>query len=150
MTNRIAVYAAVAVAAFGVTATSVARADGPDLIAVRQAAFDMNAGSFGLIRATVAAKGDVKPLGDVAGGIAKWAALIPVMFPKGTETGDNTKALPEIWSDPAGFKKAAADFGASATKLAELAKAGDLEGVTAETKVLGSACGACHKVYRAK
>jgi cytochrome c556 len=147
MTKRFALGAVAALAVFG---SAAARADGPDLIAVRQAAFDMNAGSFGLIRMTVATKGDVKPLENVAKGLAKWAAVIPSMFPKGTETGDNTKALPEIWSDPAGFQKVAMEFGASATKLAELAKAGDLDGVAAETKVLGDGCGACHKTYRAK
>lgn len=150
MKNRLVSYAVVALAISGFAAASAARAEGPDLIALRQAAFDMNNGSFGQIRAIVAAKGDVKPLENTAKGMAKWGALIPAMFPKGTETGGNTKAMPEIWSDAAGFKKDAADFAEAATKLAELAKAGDLDGVTAQTKVLGETCGACHKAYRAK
>jgi len=148
MKNRLILGAAVVVAMMGL-GEGRAAAD-VDLIAVRQAAFDMNSGTFLYLRAVVAAKGDVKPLENPAKGLAKWAALIPSMFPKGTETGDNTKALPEIWSDPAGFQKVAASFGETATKVAEAAKAGDAELVATEVKALGDACGACHKTYRAK
>lgn len=127
-----------------------ARADGLDPIAVRQAAFSLNNGDFAFIRSVVEAKGDVKPLEVPAKAIAKWAAVIPTMFPKGSETGGNTKALPEIWSDSAGFQKVALQLGEAATKLATDAKAGDADAVTADTKMLGQACGACHRTYRAK
>jgi cytochrome c556 len=129
---------------------SAARADGLDPIAVRQAAFSLNNGDFAFIRSVVAAKGDVKPLEVPASAIAKWAAVIPSMFPKGTETGGNTKALPEIWSDQAGFQKIALALGSAATKLAADAKAGETDAVAADTKALGEQCGACHKAYRAK
>jgi cytochrome c556 len=127
-----------------------ARADGLDPIAVRQAGFSLNNGDFAFIRSVVGAKGDVKPLEVPAKAMAKWAAVIPTLFPKGTETGGDTKALPEIWSDPAGFQKIAVAFGEAATKLATDAKAGDTDLVTADTKALGEQCGACHKAYRAK
>jgi cytochrome c556 len=145
MTKRIALCAAIMLAGLG-----TARADGLDPIAVRQAAFSLNNGDFAFIRSVVAAKGDVKPLEVPASAIAKWAAVIPTMFPKGTETGGNTKALPEIWSDQAGFQKIALALGSAATKLATDAKAGDAETVAADTKALGEQCGACHKAYRAK
>ena len=133
------------VAGFG-----VARADGPDIIAVRQAGFAMQGGNFAFIRAVVAAKGDVKPLEVPAKAIAKWSAVIPTVFPKGTETGDDTKALPEIWSDPSGFQKIAAKLNEVALKLASDAAAGNADDVASDTKLLGEQCGACHKVYRAK
>ncbi len=141
---------AVVLSAVSVVMAGAARADGPDLIAVRQAAFALNGGDFAFIRSVVGAKGDVKPLEVPAKAIAKWAAVIPTMFPKGTETGDDTKALPEIWSDMAGFQKAAMTMGTVATKLADSAKAGDAEAVAADTKALGEACGGCHRPYRAK
>jgi len=128
----------------------VARADGLDPIAVRQAGYDLQNGDFAFIRSVVAAKGDVKPLEGPAKAIARWAALIPTLFPKGTETGGDTKALPEIWSDPAGFQKIAMAASDAATKLAVAAKAGDADEVAADTKLLGEQCGACHKGYRAK
>jgi cytochrome c556 len=145
MTKRIALCAAIMLAGLG-----VARADGLDPIAVRQAGFSLQNGDFAFIRSVVAAKGDVKPLEVPAKAIAKWAAVIPTMFPKGTETGGDTKALPEIWSDPAGFQKIALALGEAATKLATDAKTGDADVVAADMKLVGEQCGACHKAYRAK
>ncbi|MFL5254482.1 MAG: c-type cytochrome [Rhodopila sp.] len=140
----------IAVAAFILFAgAGVAQAQTPDPIALRQATFDLNSGTFTLARTIVANKLDVKPIENPARGMAKWAALIPSMFPKGSDKGD-TKALPEIWSDPAGFKKAADEFGAASTKLADAAKAGDADAVAVATKAVGDACGACHKAFRAK
>jgi cytochrome c556 len=150
MKKQRALYAVIALAALAVTSPVVARADGPDLIAVRQAGFSLQNSDFAYIRAVVAAKGEVKPLEAAGQAIAKWAAVIPTMFPKGTETGGNTKALPTIWSDPAGFQKIALALGEAATKLATDAKAGDADLVAADTKALGEQCGACHKTYRAK
>src|ERR1700761_2348278 len=104
----------------------VARADGLDPIAVRQAGMALAGGDFAYIRAVIAAKGDVKPLDVPAKAIGKWAALIPVLFPPGSDKGGNTKALPEIWSDRAGFEKIATALGVAADKLAVAAKAGDV------------------------
>jgi cytochrome c556 len=145
MTKRIALVAAVLLA--GLTG---ARADGLDPIALRQAGMALQNGDFAYIRAVVKAQGDVKPLEVPAKAIAKWAAVIPSVFPTGTETGGNTKALPEIWSDPAGFRKIAVALGDAADKLAAAAKAGDTEAVAADTKLMGEQCGACHKAYRVK
>jgi cytochrome c556 len=150
MTKRIALCAAIALAAMGTASIGVARAEGIDLIAIRQAGMAMQAGDFAFIRSVVAAKGDVKPLEAPAKAIAKWAAVIPSVFPKGTEKGGDTKALPEVWSDSAGFQKISVSLGEAATKLATDAKAGDLDAVTADAKLLGEQCGACHKTYRAK
>ncbi|HBK04301.1 MAG TPA: hypothetical protein DDZ81_00370 [Acetobacteraceae bacterium] len=150
MTKRIALCAVAVLAALTVGPLGAARAEGLDPIAARQAAFSLNNGNFAFIRSVVQAKGDVKPLEVPAKAIAKWAAVIPTMFPKGSEQGGDTKALPEIWSDSAGFQKAAMRLGEAATKLATDAKAGDAAAVAADTKALGEACGACHKAFRAK
>jgi cytochrome c556 len=98
----------------------------------------------------VAAKGDITKLEDPAKAIARWIRQFPTQFPKGTEEGHNTRALPAIWSDPEGFQKAANNLADAATKLAELAKAGDAEAVAAQVKVVGDACAACHKTFRAR
>ena len=127
-----------------------ARAADLDPIAVRQAGYALNGGDFAYIRSVVKAKGDVKPLEVPAKAIAKWAAVVPTLFPKGSEKGHDTKALPEIWSDPAGFRKIAMKLGDAATKLATDAKAGNADAVAADTKLMGQQCAACHKAYRAK
>jgi len=133
-----------------VATMGAARADGLDPIAIRQAGMSLTSGDFAFIRSVVAAKGDVKPLEVPAKAIAKWAALIPAVFPAGSDKGGDTKALPEVWSDRAGFEKIAVALGAAADKLAVSAKAGDVDAVEADTKALGGQCGACHKGYRAK
>jgi cytochrome c556 len=145
MTKQIALCAILMLAGLG-----AARADGLDAIAIRQTGMSLQAGDFGYIRAVLKDKGDVKQLEAPAKAIAMWADLIPAVFPKGSETGGDTKALPEIWSDPAGFKKIAVALGDAATKLAAAAKADNAEEVAADAKLMGEQCGACHKGYRAK
>jgi cytochrome c556 len=145
MRNRIALCAAIML-----TAISVARADGLDPIAVRHAGMALTNGDFAFIRSVVVAKGDVKPLEGPAKAISMWSALIPAVFPAGSDKGGDTKALPEIWSDRAGFEKIAMALGAAADKLAIAAKAGDADEVAANAKTMGEQCGACHRAYRAK
>jgi cytochrome c556 len=123
---------------------------GYDPIETRQAGQDLLNATFLGIRAVVAAKGDVKTLEAPAKAMARWIKQFPTQFPKGSEEGHDTKALPAVWSDPAGFQKAADNLADAATKLAELAKAGDAEAVAAQVKVVGEACGACHRTYRAR
>ena len=146
MTKKLALAAAMVLAVAG----SASAQSGPNLIEIRQVGMALQTGDFGGINAVVTLKGDVKPLEARAKAIARWAALIPSLFPAGTQTGNNTKALPEIWSDSAGFQKAAMALGAAATELADAAKSGDADAVAVKIKAVGEACGACHKAYRAK
>src|SRR3954452_6976939 len=125
--NKIVLLAVVAIAT-----TGIARAQSIDVIETRQAGQDLLAGTYAGIRAVVAAKGDVKTLENPAKYMARWLRQYPSLFPKGSDQGHDTKALPTIWTDTAGFQKAALDTAEAATKLAELAKAGDAEGVAAQ------------------
>ena len=145
MTRKLTLLAVLALATAG-----SAWAQGVDVIETRQAGQDVYAGTFAGIRAVVAAKGDVKTLENPSKYMARWIKQFPTLFPKGSETGHDTKALPVIWTDMAGFQKAANDSADASMKMAELAKAGDLDGVAAQIKVLGDTCGACHRTYRAK
>lgn len=145
MTRRLAILVVLALATAG-----VARAEGYDPIETRQAGQDLLAGTYAGIKVVVTDKGDVKTLETPAKAMARWIRQFPTQFPKGSEEGHNTKALPPVWSDTAGFVKAANDLAEAATKLAELAKAGDADGVAAQVKVVGDACAACHRTYRAR
>jgi cytochrome c556 len=145
MTNKLAFLAVLVVATAG-----VARAEGSDPIETRQAGQDLLAGTYAGVKVVVTDKGDVKTLETPAKAMARWIRQFPTQFPKGSEEGHNTKALPAIWSDPAGFLKAANDLADAATKLAELAKVGDTDGVAAQVKAVGDACAACHRTYRAR
>ena len=132
------------------TRCGVAHADGPDPIETRQAGQDLMASNFSGINAVVAAKGDVKTLEFPAKSMARWFRQFPTQFPKGSEQGHNTKAQPTIWTDPAGFQKIATTMADAADKLARLAKAGDVEGVISQVRVIGDTCGSCHRTYRAR
>jgi len=148
MRKTLALAAMLAVAATGV---GVAQAQsGPNLIETRQVGFSLLAGDFAGIRAVATAKGDVKTLENPGKAMARFAAIIPSLFPQGTAAGNNTKALPEIWSDNAGFQKAAAALGDAAGALVKASAAGDAAGVDAAIKAVGDACGACHRTYRAR
>jgi len=118
-----------------------------NIIETRQAGQDLLSGDFAGIRAVVAAKGDLTKLEDPAKAMVRWMKQFPTTFPAGSDKPP-TKALPAVWSDPTGFHKAADDFIAAAEKLSQLAKAGDAEAMTAQVKVVGDACAACHRTYR--
>jgi cytochrome c556 len=120
------------------------------VILTRQAAFEMQGGVATGMKDAVDRKADVKKYADSAKALADYAAIIPSLFPPGTETGGDTHALPKIWSDRAGFEKAAADYGAAAKTLGAKASAGDAEGFATAFQAMGKTCGACHRAYRAK
>jgi cytochrome c556 len=130
------------------TAAAAGRRDDADqLIAARQAGFKLQGAAFGGMKAVIDAKGDVKTQAFAASAVAGWARALPGLFPAGSD-GGMTKALPTIWSDRAGFEKAAATLATEAGKLADLAKAGDQPGFAAQWVVVRGACSACHDTYR--
>jgi cytochrome c556 len=145
MTRKLAVLSVLAMATAGAAGAAVY-----DPIETRQAGQDLLLGTFSGIRAVVAAKGDVKTLEVPAKAIARWITQFPTQFPKGSDQGHNTKALPAVWTETAEFQTDADNLAKEATKLAELAKAGDTEAVAAQVKVVGDACATCHKTFRAK
>jgi cytochrome c556 len=120
----------------------------PNIVETRQAGQDLLAGDFAGIRAVIAAKGDVKTLEGPAKAMARWIRQFPTQFPAGSDKISGTKALPAVWSDPAGFQKAADTMADASDKLAVLAKAGDADAVASQVKIVGEACGACHRAYR--
>jgi cytochrome c556 len=76
-------------------------------------------------------------------------AKLPTLFPAGSDqsTGTTkTQALPTVWSDPAGFKAAAAKMSGDAQ--AAMA-ATDQASFTTAFQTVQADCGACHKTYRA-
>ena len=123
------------------------RSDADALIAARQAAFKLSGATFGGMKATIDAGGDVTKLAFSARALTDWAHAMPGLFPRGSD-GGKTEALPTVWSDRAGFVGAAAAYEAAARKLGDLAKAGDAAGVAAQWTALRNTCSACHDKYR--
>ncbi len=70
--------------------------------------------------------------------------------PPGSEHGDNTKALPAIWTDRATFNTDAQNLANAAAKLEQVAHAGDQAAFAQQVQVVGEACVTCHKQFRAR
>lgn len=120
------------------------------LIETRQSGQDVVYGVVADMKAAVAAKADPKQYADGAMALSRWFKNFPSLFPAGTESGHDTKAKPEIWSDTAGFIKASQAASDAAAALAAAAKSGDQAEFAAKFQALGQTCGACHKVYKVK
>ena len=132
---------------FGLGGAALAQTFDP--IQTRKAGQDVLSGTFAGVKAVITLKGDVKTLEAPGRAIQKWAIVLPTLFPPGSDKGD-TKAAPAIWTDRAGFEKAAMALSAAGEKLSVAAKAGDETAVAAAFKEIGETCGACHKDYRLK
>jgi cytochrome c556 len=147
----IAISALVLGAAFAGNAAAQSAADE---IAKRQALMKLIGASFGSIKAAIDSKdaGQIKAAEGRARAIAAASATIPTFFPAGSDAkAGKTAALDKIWSDAAGFKKAAGDLGATVTKLADALKSGDAAASLAAFGAVGKdGCGGCHGAYRAK
>lgn len=132
--------------------TSVHSADEPQNVAkYRQSVMKAIGGHTGAIAGVV--KGEVSYAGHVEGharAIAELAKLIPSIFPQGTGPDKaETRALPKIWEDWAGFEAAAKRLQEEAAKLAEVAKGGDAAAIGEQMGNMGKkGCGGCHKPFR--
>jgi cytochrome c556 len=102
-----------------------------------------------------AIKGIIDAKGPTSGAVAHAAKVKELavahvkLYPKGSDKGD-TKALPVIWTDWAGFEAANTASANAADAMATAAGSGSLEALTAAFGATGKTCGACHEKYRAK
>ena len=94
------------------------------IVAARQSAYALSAGSFAAMKAAADAGADVHSLVLPARTLARWARTLPSLFPAGTNL-PSSKALPAVWSDRAGFEARAAAYADAAQALAEAAQSGD-------------------------
>lgn len=121
-----------------------------DFILIRQDIMRLQLATVGGLKNAIDAKVDVKRLADRADALAGSGKIIPLVFPKGSESGHPTKALASVWAQRADFEKDAGNLVEAAEKLSVLAKADDSDGFAAQWKVTADTCSACHKQYRAK
>jgi len=83
--------------------------------------------------------------------IAEFAPQVLSWFPEGSgpETGRETRAKAEIWSDAPTFRDRALAFETEATRFAQVAQSGDLAAIRAGIGALGDSCKNCHDRFRA-
>ena len=124
---------------------------GSDIIAVRQASMDMSVMTLRSMGDAMKAGNEAKSQGFQAAVLAKWAKVLPHMFPAGTAKGEmsaNTQALPAIWKDRAGFDNAAANYQAATARLVSLATTNDTAAFTKQLEQVNQACMSCHARYK--
>ncbi|HWE52593.1 MAG TPA: cytochrome c [Bryobacteraceae bacterium] len=125
---------------------------GSDAIAARQASLDMSSLTFRSMRDAIKEGREAKSQGYPAAVLAKWARVLPRMFPPGTgqgETSVNSQARPAVWRDRPGFERAAANYVDVTTRLAALAAANDTPEFTRQLDAVDRACSLCHAGYKA-
>jgi cytochrome c556 len=137
------IFVVVAVA-IGVTAVTAQ----PDPIAARKALMKKNAKHGKSVNAMI--KGEAPfDAAAVNAAFAQWgdtAAQLPKLFPDNSKGGD-TRALPKIWTDRAGFDARIGGFAKAVA--AGKSKASSLEGLKASYPAVSKACADCHEGYRA-
>ncbi|MGA1598330.1 MAG: c-type cytochrome [bacterium] len=86
-------------------------------------------------------------IADHAVAIQNAARIIPSMFPEGSDFGD-TDAKENIWTDRAGFEKAAKRLEEASGVLVQAAQSGNMKAVGGAVGKVGGACKGCHDDYR--
>jgi cytochrome c556 len=120
-----------------------------DVIKERQENRKQTAAAMRAIKAVIDAKGPTAPAVEQAAKLKQLEMAFDKMFPAGSDKGE-TKALPTVWSDRAGFQAASKNADAAYDKLAVAAGSGDMAALTAAFGDTGKACGACHDKFRVK
>lgn len=120
-----------------------------DAIKYRKAGMTMMAAHFG--RVAGMAQGKIPFDAKVAAENAEVATMLSKLpyagFMAGTDKGD-TRAKPEIWTEPDKFRAAATRMQDEMAKLNAAAKAGNLDALKASAGEVGKACKGCHDDYR--
>ncbi|MBP0466924.1 cytochrome c [Roseomonas sp. PWR1] len=132
-----------ALAAIGTAGTAMAQ----DVISQRRDGLRGMGRHMEAIKAVTDARGDTRPLVARIDEMITFYNGLPALFPAGSGTGD-TRALPTIWSDRAGFEQANANTVTQLTALRAAAASGDVAATTAAFGQTGASCGTCHRPYR--
>jgi cytochrome c556 len=146
--NRL-VFAAAAAISLGAALPAAAQFQKPeDAIKYRKSAMTVMANHFGRIGAMVNGRVpfDAATVQANAEVVATLSKLPFTGFIDGTSTGD-TKAKPEIWTEPAKFKAAQTKMQEEVVKLNAAAKTGNLDQIKAAFGETGKSCKACHDAY---
>lgn len=123
-----------------------------DAIKYRQSALSVMGTHFGRIGAMVNGRVpfDAKVAADNADIVAVMAKLPWAGFGNGTETGGNTQAKPEIWTEQVKFKENSEKMIVETVKLAAAAKTGNLDALKTSFAATADSCKTCHDAFRNK
>jgi len=120
-----------------------------DAVKYRKNALFVMQQNFGRIAGMASGKipFDAKVAADSAE-VAEFVGRLPwVAFGDGTDKGD-TRAKPEIWKEKGKFTEYADKMNLEMSKLAVVAKTGNLDSIKTAVAATGGTCKACHDAYR--
>lgn len=137
------IVAGVAIAALGTAGAAFAQ----DVIAQRRDGFREIGRQMEAIKSVSDARGDPRPLVARVEQMIAFFSGMPALFPDGSGTGQ-TRALPAIWSDRAGFERVNASMVNHLETMRAAAAAGDNAALTTAFNQVGATCGSCHRPYR--
>ena len=120
------------------------------LVDARMGGMTMMVSTMGQVSRTAEGEGSVARAAFPASGLALFARSLPALFAPETAEAAETRALPAIWADSAGFAAQVAEFAAATAALEAAARADDREAFTAALARTKNACQACHTSYRAE
>lgn len=133
----------------GVSASLAQTADPAQIIRDRRDGLKGVATHLEALQAIAATRGDPRPALPRIDAISTFFTNFPDRFPPNTQAGD-TRALPAVFTDRAGFVAAYTAFQGPLANLRTVAAAGDSAAFPAALQALGGACGNCHRAYRAR
>ncbi len=132
---------AVAVVAFAAGAMA------QDVIQQRRDGLKGMARHMEAIKAVSDSRGDPRGLVPQIDDMIAFFQRMPPLFPAGSGSGD-TRALPAVWSERAGFEQAAGNMVTQLQALRTVAASGDAAALPNAFRQTGATCGACHRSYR--
>jgi cytochrome c556 len=145
---------ALSLAILSISGVLGANAQGPpsgsadDLVLARKSGMEVQASVIAAILQAIGTSADISQFAGAGDAMAAWSQTIPELFPAGTEAGNDTQARPAVWSDRAGFEKAAAILTAAAQSMAKAAAAGNQSEFIRAFRATSLACASCHVTFR--
>ncbi len=140
-----------AAAAIGLVTLGAAWAQGDPAQVIRERREGLRAVGqhFEALGAIAQSRGDTRAAVPRIEAVQAFFVNFPARFPANTQTGE-TRALPTIWTDNAGFVAAYNGLGPALANLRTVAAGGDATAFGEALRAAGATCGNCHRPYRAR
>ncbi len=134
------------------TATTAGFAQGSDpaqIIRERREGLKAMGAQMEAMAAIAQARGDTQPAIARIETLQNFFANFVERFPANTQAGE-TRALPAVFTDSAGFATALTNLNTQLSTLRAVAASGDAAGFAPALQATGATCGACHRAYRSR
>jgi cytochrome c556 len=149
---KLSIHALLVAAGIAVAAPASAQFAKPeDAVKYRQSAMALMGNHMGRINAQLkSGSPNIQTIQSSAALVETLSKLPFEAFTPGTDMVANTKVKPEYFKDTAKVKELTEKMQAEVSKLAAVAKGGDVKAIQTQFGTVGQACKSCHDDYRMK